>query len=138
MTLKWKLSQQESELLTAFIEQVKKNEPGVQVFELDLDRSNSQFLTYEVYVMLSFEPFLSSIHYVEVKKMSQLNTISRYDDQAAVDVHSKTSYLADLQAAEAKEQLTRADNQLFHLELITRYIRQPAESSAPGIHSIET
>lgn len=41
---------QEKELLTAFIQKVKENEPGVQVFELDLDRNRSQFLTFEVYV----------------------------------------------------------------------------------------
>ena len=41
---------QEKELLTNFIAKVKQNEPGVQVYELDLDRAKSQFLTFEVYL----------------------------------------------------------------------------------------
>ncbi|KAL9610468.1 MAG: hypothetical protein Q9167_004841 [Letrouitia subvulpina] len=87
-----------AELLTAFIEKVKENEPGVQVFELDLDRNRSQFLTFEV-----------------------------YKDQEAVDIHLKSPYLAELQAAEQKEKLKRAENQVYFLDLITRFLREPIE-----------
>ncbi|KAI4214676.1 MAG: hypothetical protein LQ351_002749 [Letrouitia transgressa] len=90
---------QEKELLTAFIQKVKENEPGVQVFELDLDRNRSQFLTFEV-----------------------------YKNQEAIDIHLKTPYLAELLAAEEREKLKRAENKVYFLDLITRFIREPLDT----------
>ena len=35
-------------LLTDFVKQVKKKEPGVLEFQLNLSKNTSQFLTYEM------------------------------------------------------------------------------------------
>ncbi|KAL6714503.1 hypothetical protein ACLMJK_007928 [Lecanora helva] len=82
----------EQKLLVDFIQKVNQNEPGVLEFQLNLDKNTSQFLTYE-----------------------------KYKDQKAIDKHLKSSYLADLLAAEDKEKLKRADNQVYFLDLITQF-----------------
>ena len=50
----------------------------------------------------------------------------RYKDQAAVTFHLNTSYLAELQATEAREGLLREPPLVvFLLDLVTRFIRGP-------------
>ena len=50
----------------------------------------------------------------------------RYKDQAAVSFHLNTSYLAELQATEAREGLLREPPLVvFLLDLVARFIRGP-------------
>ena len=44
----------EAALLATFVQKVKANELDVLVFEVDVDRNRSQFLTYEVYAASPF------------------------------------------------------------------------------------
>lgn len=123
--------------MTSFIEKVKANEPGTQVFELDLDRDKSQFLTFEVFVSCFFpfsrktlQSYLSFLEHGHITSKLLINLRrGRYEDQEAIDAHLKSSYLAELLASEEKEQLKRAENEIFTLELIKRFIRDPVESN---------
>ncbi|KAB5581251.1 hypothetical protein GE09DRAFT_1085685 [Coniochaeta sp. 2T2.1] len=80
------------ELLVRFLEQVRENEPGCQLFLVNRDDVNFQFVTYEM-----------------------------YKDAECVKHHLQTDYIKELLKAEDDNNLKRAENDI-HREMLVAQI----------------
>ncbi|KAJ4246069.1 hypothetical protein NW762_013814 [Fusarium torreyae] len=79
------------ELLKTFLEHVKANEPGVELFLLNRDDEHFQFVTYEI-----------------------------YKDEEAVKLHLGTKHMRELVEAEERYNVKRDGNEIHHETLVAQ------------------
>ncbi|KAM0541580.1 hypothetical protein ACHAPJ_013182 [Fusarium lateritium] len=79
------------ELLKNFLEHVKSNEPGVELFLLNRDDEHFQFVTYEI-----------------------------YKDEEAVKLHLGTKHMRELVEAEERYDVKRGGNEIHHETLVAQ------------------